>query len=137
MLTTTGSDSPLTHDISTPLNGILGMTGLLLETGLDSEQREYVTSVNACARSLYEALQAMAPPGTPKHADISSSNIISPAVEVAVRAMEVFGDREKALRWLRSPIRSLGDHIPLSLLNSPAGLARVLDTLGQIEHGVW
>jgi hypothetical protein len=60
-----------------------------------------------------------------------------PIMEVTARAMEVFGTREKALRWLRTPVRSLGDQTPISLLSSPEGLARVQDTLGQVEHGVW
>ncbi len=60
-----------------------------------------------------------------------------PLVEVTARAMEVFGTREKALRWLRTPVRGLGDKTPMSLLSSPEGKARVQDTLGQVEHGVW
>ena len=60
-----------------------------------------------------------------------------PVMEITARAMEVFGTREKALRWLRTPVRSLGDQTPISLLSSPEGLARVQDTLGQVEHGVW
>jgi len=60
-----------------------------------------------------------------------------PIVDVLARAIEVFGTREKALRWLRTPVRSLGNKTPISLLNSPEGLARLQDTLGQVEHGVW
>src|SRR5580698_4081508 len=58
-------------------------------------------------------------------------------VEVTARAIEVFGTREKALRWLRTPVRSLGNLTPMSLLQTPEGLVRVQDTLGQVEHGVW
>lgn len=61
----------------------------------------------------------------------------NPIVEVTARAMEVFGTREKALRWLSSPVRSLGDQTPLSLLTTPEGVVRVQDTLGRVEHGVW
>jgi hypothetical protein len=60
-----------------------------------------------------------------------------PLVDVLARAIEVFGEREKALQWLRTPVRSLGDKTPISLLGTPEGLARVLDTLGRVEHGVW
>lgn len=60
-----------------------------------------------------------------------------PIVEVTARAMEVFGTREKALRWLETPVPSLGDRTPLSLLNTPEGLTDVMDALGRIEHGVW
>jgi hypothetical protein len=58
-------------------------------------------------------------------------------VDVTARAIEVFGTREKALRWLKTPVRSLGDRTPISLLNSPDGITRVQDTLGQAKHGVW
>src|ERR1019366_9005299 len=58
-------------------------------------------------------------------------------IDVTARAVEVFGSSEKAMRWLRTPVRSLGDRTPLSLLGSPEGVARVQDTLGRVEHGVW
>ncbi len=60
-----------------------------------------------------------------------------PVVDVTARTMEVFGAREKALRWLKTPVRSLGDRAPISLLSTPEGVAQVLNTLGQIEHGIW
>jgi putative toxin-antitoxin system antitoxin component (TIGR02293 family) len=53
------------------------------------------------------------------------------------RAAEVFGSREKAMRWLESPAPSLDHRTPLSLLGTPEGIADVEDTLGAIEHGVW
>lgn len=58
-------------------------------------------------------------------------------VEVTARAMEVFGTRERALRWLNSAVRSLGNRTPLSMLDTPEGAAQVQDTLGRVEHGVW
>lgn len=57
--------------------------------------------------------------------------------DITARAIEVFGNREKALRWLRTPVRSLDDQTPLSLLDTSEGVGRVQDTLGRIEHGVW
>jgi len=62
---------------------------------------------------------------------------LEPLVGVIARAVEVLGSREKALRWLNTPIRSLGDQTPTSLLGSPQGIERVEDALGRIEHGVW
>ncbi len=66
-----------------------------------------------------------------------SVKLVDPIVEVTARAMEVLGSREKALRWLKAPVRSLGDQAPISLLNTQIGITRVKDVLGQIEHGVW
>lgn len=62
---------------------------------------------------------------------------LEPLVRVIARAIEVLGTSRKALRWLNTPIRSLGDQTPTSLLNSPEGIERVEDALGRIEHGVW
>ena len=48
----------LNHEIRTPLSGIMGMMDLLLETRLDSEQREYVDATRACAETLFSVLNA-------------------------------------------------------------------------------
>ena len=48
----------LNHEIRTPLSGIIGMTDLLLETSLDGEQRDYVSTTRSCAESLLELLNA-------------------------------------------------------------------------------
>lgn len=66
-----------------------------------------------------------------------SVKLVNPIVEVTARAIEVFGSREKALRWLKAPVRSLGDQSPISLLDTQEGIDRVKDVLGRVEHGVW
>lgn len=48
----------LNHEIRTPLSGILGMTDLLLETQLDAEQRDYVSTARLCAENLFHLLNA-------------------------------------------------------------------------------
>ncbi len=39
----------MTHELRTPLSGVIGMTGLLKRTRLDNEQTEYVESINTSA----------------------------------------------------------------------------------------
>lgn len=41
----------VSHEFRTPLNGILGMSGLLLETGLDAEQTTYVQAIRSSAET--------------------------------------------------------------------------------------
>lgn len=53
------------------------------------------------------------------------------------RCLEVFGDREIAMRWLESPNLALGTRRPIDLLSAPEGIKQVLDVLTRIEHGVF
>ncbi len=42
----------VSHDLRTPMNGIIGFTALALETDLSDEQRQYLESVLTCSESL-------------------------------------------------------------------------------------
>lgn len=53
------------------------------------------------------------------------------------RGEEVFGDKEKFDRWLRSPIGALENQRPLDLMASVIGMRIVADELETIAHGVF
>ncbi|MGB3634079.1 MAG: response regulator [Rubrobacteraceae bacterium] len=42
----------MSHEVRTPMNGVIGMTGLLLDTELSPEQRDYAETVRASGESL-------------------------------------------------------------------------------------
>ncbi len=42
----------MSHEVRTPMNGIIGMTGLLLDTHLAPEQRDFAETIRASAESL-------------------------------------------------------------------------------------
>src|SRR6185436_776131 len=54
---------------------------------------------------------------------------------VAEQAERVFGEPEKAQRWLRKPKRELKGETPLAYLASEAGARVVEEMLFRIEHG--
>src|SRR5262249_47572127 len=42
----------MSHELRTPMNGVIGMTGLLLETGLSGEQRQFAEIARSSAEAL-------------------------------------------------------------------------------------
>ncbi|MCJ2188858.1 response regulator [Novosphingobium beihaiensis] len=49
----------MSHDIRTPLNGILGMFDLLTQSGLTAEQREQLSAAREAAKQLHQQLDTM------------------------------------------------------------------------------
>ncbi|MCC6397931.1 MAG: cache domain-containing protein, partial [Bacteroidetes bacterium] len=46
----------VTHEFRTPMNGVIGMNDLLLDTNLDEEQREYAETIRESSRSMMELI---------------------------------------------------------------------------------
>jgi putative toxin-antitoxin system antitoxin component (TIGR02293 family) len=56
---------------------------------------------------------------------------------IAVQAERVFGDADKAHRWLRKAKRELKGETPLAYLASETGARVVEEMLFRIEHGIF
>jgi putative toxin-antitoxin system antitoxin component (TIGR02293 family) len=56
---------------------------------------------------------------------------------ITALAEEVFGDRERALRWLREPKQRFDLRTPIDLLATDVGARLVEEMLLQIDHGVF
>lgn len=56
---------------------------------------------------------------------------------VLVVTWETFGNKEKAVRWLRTTSWDIAEQPPLHYLGTQTGTDLVLQTLGRIEHGVY
>jgi putative toxin-antitoxin system antitoxin component (TIGR02293 family) len=56
---------------------------------------------------------------------------------VYANAVEMLGDEEKAVEWLRTPNRALGGDRPLDQIDTDLGARAVEDILGRIAYGVY
>ena len=46
----------VTHELRTPVNGVLGLAQNLLDTNLDSEQRENIELIEQCCRNMIKII---------------------------------------------------------------------------------
>jgi signal transduction histidine kinase len=122
----------LNHEIRTPLSGIVGMTDLLLETGLDEEQKEYVTATRLCAENLLEVLNA-----TLEYSALMSGTVslddcefhLQETIESAI-AEHSLKARSKGLRILRT----IDGEFPETIVGDAPRLRKLLSHL--ISNGV-
>jgi putative toxin-antitoxin system antitoxin component (TIGR02293 family) len=56
---------------------------------------------------------------------------------VIKNAERVFGEKERAHGWLRSPRPRFSGQTPLEMLATEVGTRMVEEVLGQIEHGIY
>jgi putative toxin-antitoxin system antitoxin component (TIGR02293 family) len=76
---------------------------------------------------------------------LSEASLLTPAesdrtvrmARVYANAVEMIGDEEKAIEWLRTPNRALGGERPLDHLDTDMGARMVEDVLGRIAYGVY
>ena len=69
--------------------------------------------------------------------DAATSERLLLLSQLATYGASVFQDQGKFNRWLRRPLRLLGERSPLDLLDSLTGIQLVDDILGRIEYGVF
>lgn len=64
----------VSHELNTPMNGILGFIELLEDTALDEEQRDYVETIRDCSKQYFENVQDIFTYAKLSMSDIEMSN---------------------------------------------------------------
>jgi putative toxin-antitoxin system antitoxin component (TIGR02293 family) len=57
--------------------------------------------------------------------------------QAKIHALDVFGNSDTVQNWLEEKNPSLDGSTPAELLDSPAGLERVIDLVNAIRYGVY
>jgi hypothetical protein len=65
------------------------------------------------------------------------SDVVFRTANALAKAIDVLGDKKKAVHWLENPNRALGGEVPIRLLDTSAGTREVEALLDRIEHGVY
>ena len=70
-----------------------------------------------------------------KHMDRTVSEEVLDMIRLYGQAIDVFGSKEIAIEWIKSPVPALSGDIPESLLDTFTGRKWVSDVLRKIEYG--
>src|ERR1700694_2248909 len=119
--------TPIANMIATPMNGVIGMTGLLLDTELSPEQREYVETVRTSGDSLMEIINDILDFSKIEAGRVRLEKIdFSPKI-VTEEAVELFaeGAANKGIEL----VLDAGKDIPEVVIGDPGRLRQVLINL--------
>ena len=58
-------------------------------------------------------------------------------IKILLMAYNVFKDADKAVKWVKTKQKYLGDVSPFSLCNTEVGGQEVTNLLGRLQHGVF
>lgn len=105
-------------------------------SALESLRERLQLSVTDAAALLHLPPRTLARRRAARKLDAQESDRLYRVARVAGEAIVVFGNEEKAARWLQRPNRALGGEAPIRLLDTDVGARHVEDILGRIGHGI-
>jgi signal transduction histidine kinase len=119
----------ISHELRTPMNGVLGMTDYLLTTELDADQRESAETVRESAERLLKEIDHIldfsrleSGSFAPKLTDFSVSRLMA---DLAARAEQARGDKSIAVQT--TVAKSLPEHLRADLSALEQALWNVID----------
>ena len=115
---------------------LLGQASATYGDGLKSEQ-EVLAQIADVIIETYATESGIARADKIAARGGAHAGIATDIARVYANAVEMIGDEEKAVEWLRTPNRALGGDRPLDQLGTDLGARAVEDILGRIAYGVY
>ena len=110
------------HELRTPLNGIIGMTSLLQDDEMTSQQRQYIRTVNRSARALLTIINDL----------LDYSSIETGRVSIEPAPFDLKSAVDDVIQVLTT--RALEKGLELTALYSPDAPRRVIGDAGRIRQ---
>ncbi len=122
-------------------NGVLGQVAELKEglsagivdslgKELEISRKELARVAGVAERTLIRKIQA-------GRLTADQSERMNRVARLLVRAVDVLGSKERALRWLKAPRSYFAGKPPLDFADTELGCQEVFNLLGRIEYGVF